>query len=215
MVIKIPKILPKNVHGMVNCSNKNGSSSSCCRQGYLRNRKGIGFGYRSSTSNISRSLITVSQITKRSMSEDGKPPTKRPGAPTKPPDHPLSGEPPTKRPGAPTSPTVPPDIPLMKAVGARRALGLPPLQPLLRVMNPGALCYAGSGLNAILCAPKITEFLGRLPRSEGLPNMARQLALRAPNQVGSTLIIFPNILIAAILPPIHARPAGARQAICC
>ena len=97
-----------------------------------------------------------------------------------------SGEPPVKRSGASTSDTGHPDLPLMTAMAARRARGLPPLQPLIRTMNQtGTLCYAGAGVNTILCAPKITEFLGRLPRSfSGLPNMMRLLALRQPGLVG-------------------------------
>ena len=115
--------------------------------------------------NNSRSLITVSQTTTFKMtsnnkrgSGDGGPPPKRP------PD--------------------PPDE-LERAMTARVNANLPPLQCLLQFMNrdPGTLCYAGSGCNLLCCAPTMTQFLGRLPPSQGLPNMVRLLALRAPNQV--------------------------------
>ena len=67
-------------------------------------------------------------------------------------------------------------------MAARGARGLPPLQPLIQTMNPtGTLCYAGAGINALLSAPKMTEFLGGLPKlHETLPNMVRMLALRHP-----------------------------------
>ena len=121
--------------------------------------------------NNSRSLITVSQTTTFKMSSinkrgsgDGGPPPKRLGTPTLPPDPPNA---------------------LEIAMTARVNANLPPLQCLLQFMNrdPGTLCYAGSGCNLLCCAPKMTRFLGRLPPSQGLPNMVRLLALRAPNQV--------------------------------
>ena len=94
------------------------------------------------------------------------------------------GGPPPKRLGAPTVPPDPPDA-LEIAMTARVNANLPPLQCLLQFMNrrPGTLCYAGSGCNLLCCAPKMTRFLGRLPPSQGLPNMVRLLALRAPYQV--------------------------------
>ena len=94
------------------------------------------------------------------------------------------GGPPPKRLGAPALPPDPPDA-LEIAMTARVNANLPPLQCLLQFMNrePGTLCYAGSGCNLLCCAPKMTRFLGRLPPSQGLPNMVRLLALRAPDQV--------------------------------
>ena len=124
-------------------------------------------------------MITLSQTTTFKMSSinkrgsgDGGPPPKRLGASLLPPD--------------------PPDA-LEIAMTARVNANLPPLQCLLQFMNrdPGTLCYAGSGCNLLCCAPKMTRFLGRLPPSQGLPNMVRLLALRAPNQVR----MFFNVLI--------------------
>ena len=129
--------------------------------------------------NNGRSLITVSQTTTFKMSSNNK---RGSG----------DGGPPPKRLGAPTLPPDPPDA-LEIAMMARVNANLPPLQCLLQFMNrdPGTLCYAGSGCNLLCCAPKMTRFLGRLPPSQGLPNMVRQLALRAPDQVR----LFFNVLI--------------------
>ena len=94
------------------------------------------------------------------------------------------GGPPPKRLDVPTLPPDPPDA-LEIAMTARVNANLPPLQCLLQFMNrrPGTLCYVGSGCNLLCCAPMMTRFLGRLPPSQGLPNMVRLLALRAPYQV--------------------------------
>ena len=92
------------------------------------------------------------------------------------------GGPPPKRLDAPHFQD-PPNTPLMQAMREREALGRPPLQPLLQAQNPSRLCYALGGTNTVLSPPKMTEFLGQTPRSDGLPGMMRQLALRSPNQV--------------------------------
>ena len=139
----------------------------------------MGYWVSFSANNNGRSLITVSQTTTFKMSSNNK---RGSG----------DGGPPPKRLGAPT---LPPDLPdaLELAMTARVNANLPPLQCLLQFMNrdPGTLCYAGSGCNLLCCAPKMTRFLGRLPPSQGLPNMVRLLALRAPHQVR----MFFNVLI--------------------
>ena len=121
--------------------------------------------------NNSRSLITISQTSTFKMSSNYK---RGSG----------DGGPPPKRLGAPDLPPNPPD-PLKIAMAARERANIPKLQCLLQFMNrdPGTLCYAGSGCNLLCCAPTMTRFLGQLPPSQGLPNMVRQLALRAPNMV--------------------------------
>ena len=139
----------------------------------------MGYWVSFAANNNSRSLITVSQTTTFKMSSNNK---RGSG----------DGGPPPKRLGTPTLPPDPPDA-LEIAMTARVNANLPPLQCLLQFMNrdPGTLCYAGSGCNLLCCAPKMTRFLGRLPPSQGLPNMVRLLALRAPNQVR----MFFNVLI--------------------
>ena len=153
--------------------------------------------------NNGRSLITVSQTTTFKMSSNNK---RGSG----------DGGPPPKRLGAPT---LPPDLPdaLEIAMMARANANLPPLQCLLQFMNrdPGTLCYAGSGCNLLCCAPKMTRFLGRLPPCQGLPNMVRLLALRAPNQVRTFFdVLLTELSFVANAAQGHPRPPDTRSASC-
>ena len=147
--------------------------------------------------NNSRSLITVSQTTTFKMSSNNK---RASG----------DGGPPPKR--LPD----PPDE-LEQAMTARERANLPKLQCLLQFMNrrPGTLCYAGSGCNLLCCAPTMTRFLGRLPPSQGLPNMVRLLALRVPDQVRMFFdVLITELSFVANPTQSHSQPPDSRSASC-